>query len=382
VSPAPSVALDATELTAGEIALQVEVNDYLDIRLPAGSYPLGLGMAGAVDPAFSRDLGARGWLGMSLPREYGGAGRSAVERLVVVEALLARGAPVGYHWIGDRQSGPSIAANGTDELKREVLPGIVSGEYSFSIGMSEPDSGSDLASLRSRAVPDNGGWRLNGTKIWTTGADDATHILALFRTSEDRHHGLTQFVVDRDAPGLTVSPIPFIDGTADFCELAFEDVFVPDHRRLGEVGAGWGQNTGELALERGGVDRWMSMMPVLEWWAHQLVASENASALTDLGSITARCWAFRGLSLTVARMVDAGRSAVTEAALVKEMATRFEQECVAIVSRHLGRAPDLGSPDPYESLLARAMLVSPAWSIRGGTNEILRTVAYRGMQPR
>ena len=373
---------DPTELTAAELALQAEVRDYLAVRLQPGSYPLGLGMAGAIDPQFSRDLGAKGWLGMSLPREYGGGGRSAIDRLVVVEELLARGAPVGYHWIGDRQSGPNIAKNGTAEQKREFLPGIVSGELSFSIGMSEPDSGSDLASLRTRAVPHSDGWIVNGTKVWTTGAFHATHILTLLRTSDDKHAGLTQFIIDRHSEGMTVSPIPFIDGTQDFCEISFTDVFVPDSRRLGGIGAGWSQNTGELALERGGVDRWMSLMPVLENWALQLGDDDTGAVLVDLGSIAARSWAFRGMSLSVARMVDAGLSPSVEAALIKEMATRFEQDCVATVVKHLGRTPDLYSEDPYESLLARAVLVSPSWSIRGGTNEILRTIISKGLAHR
>lgn len=371
--------LDATFLTESERALQQQVRSYLAERLPAGDYEIGLGMTGKVDPEFSRDLGAQGWLGMSLPVEYGGGGRSAVERLIVVEELLAKGAPVGYHWVADRQSGPNIAKNGTEEQKRELLPGIARGEYSFAIGMSEPDSGSDLASVRTRAVEVEGGWRVNGTKIWTTNAYTATHILALFRTSDDRHGGLTQFIVDRHTEGLTVSPIPFIDGTREFCELSFEDVFVPDERRLGDVGAGWSQNTGELALERGGVDRWMSAVSLLELWANSPEVRSSARAREDLGSLLARHWAFRGMSLSVARMVDDGASPVTEAALIKEMATQFEQDCVEVVARHFGRIPDLASDDPLESLLARAIMVSPSWSIRGGTSEILRTVIAKGL---
>lgn len=371
--------LDATFLTDSELSLQQEVRSYLSERLVPGSYEIGLGMTGKVDPEFSRDLGAKGWLGMSLPQEYGGGGRSAVERLIVVEELLARGAPVGYHWVADRQSGPNIAKNGTEEQKQHFLPGIARGELSFAIGMSEPDSGSDLASVRTRAVRVDGGWLVNGTKIWTTNAYTATHILALLRTSDDRHGGLTQFIIDRHAEGLTVSPIPFIDGTREFCELSFEDVFVPDDRRLGEVGAGWGQNTGELALERGGADRWMSVVSLLELWAASDEVKADPRALEDLGVMTARHWAFRGMSLSVARMVDEGRSPVTEAALIKEMATRFEQDCVEIIARHYGRVPELGSEDPVESLLARAILVSPSWSIRGGTSEILRTVISKGL---
>ncbi|MEW1973847.1 acyl-CoA dehydrogenase family protein [Microbacterium profundi] len=371
--------IDATELTAAELHLQQEVRAFLSEQLPTDTYPLGLGMSGASDPAFSRALGTRGWLGMALPREYGGGGRSAVERLVVVEELLAVGAPVGYHWIGDRQSGPNIATNGTDAQKRELLPGIASGELSFSIGMSEPGSGSDLASLRTRARPVDGGWIVSGTKIWTTGAYEATHILALFRTSDDRHSGLTQFIVERNLPGLTVTPIPFIDGSRDFCELTFDEVFIPDEMRLGEVGAGWGQNIAELALERGGVDRWMSMMPVINHWASGAWGPLSDGARADLGLITARMWGLRGVSLSIARMVDEGKSPSIEAALAKEMATRFEQDCVEIAGRHFGRTPDLTSTDPYEALLARATLVSPSWSIRGGTIEILRNIVSKGL---
>lgn len=371
------MSLQATELTEAELQLQAEVREFIATRLPSGSYPLGLGMTGAVDPEFSRDLGSRGWLGMSLPREYGGHSRSAVERLVVVEELLAVGAPVGYHWIADRQSGPNIAQNGTEEQKRALLPGIASGEFSFAIGMSEPDSGSDLASLRTRAQQVEGGWRVSGSKVWTTGAYTATHILALFRTSDERHGGLTQFIVDRHTPGLTVSPIPFIDGTHEFCELSFDDVFISDSMRLGEIGAGWGQNKAELALERGGVDRWMSLFPVLEHWAAEHWGKLSSAERSDLGSITARAWAFRGLSLAIARMVDAGESPSVEAALAKEMATTFEQDCVEIATRHYGRTPYLDSDDPWESLLARAILVSPSWSIRGGTVEILRNIVAK-----
>ena len=371
--------LDPTELTEDEQALREEVRAFLAARLPAGSYPLGLGMGGAVDPQFSLDLGAKGWLGMALPKKYGGGGRSAVDRLVVVEELLAVGAPVGYHWVADRQSGPNIAANGTAEQKRYFLPRIARGELCFAIGMSEPDSGSDLASVRAKATPADGGWVINGRKIWTTAAYVATHILGLFRTSGDRYGGLTQFIVNPKSEGVTVSRIPFIDGTQEFCEVAFGDVFVPDSTRLGAVGAGWGQNTAELVLERGGVDRWMSLMPVLEHWAANVSGRVPGWAQADLGSITARCWAFHGMSLAIARMVDEGLSPTMEAALAKEMAARFEQECIEIVTCHYGRTPQLTSPDPYESLLARAILTGPSWTIRGGTTEILRNIIAKGL---
>jgi 3-oxocholest-4-en-26-oyl-CoA dehydrogenase alpha subunit len=372
------VTLTPTELTKAERQLQHEIGEFLDVRLPHGSYEPSLGMPGISDPEFSRDLGARGFLGMAISRQYGGGGRTAVERLVVVEALLARGAPVGYHWFADRQSGPNIERYGSESQKQRYLPAIARGELSFAIGMSEPDAGSDLASLRAKAEAVDGGWVINGTKLWTSGAAVATHIVALLRTSEDKHAGLTQFIIDCDTPGVTISPIPFIDGSRDFCEVAFLDVFVADEHRLGPIGDGWKQNTGELVLERGGVDRWMSMFPILEGWA-PTAAILGDLALADLGLLTARLCGLRGMSLAVARLVDAGESPTGEAAMLKEMATRFEQDCVEMVCRHLGRAPDLVSAEPLEALLARAILVSPSWSIRGGTNEILRTIIAKGL---
>jgi alkylation response protein AidB-like acyl-CoA dehydrogenase len=372
--------LTATELTDKELGLQADVCQWLETRLPEGSFEPCLGIAARTDVKFSRDLAQQGWVGMTLPPAYGGHGRSAVERLIVVEELLAVGAPIGYHWVADRQSGPNIAANGTEEQKAFYLPKIANAEVCFGIGMSEPDSGSDLASLRTRAIPQGDGWRVTGTKVWTTQGGAADYLLALFRTSDDRRGGLTQFIVDLKSEGVTVSPIEFIDGSDDFYEIAFDDVYIPDSQRLGAVSGGWSQNVAELALERGGVDRWMSFIPVLEHWSRGEWGSTSEWGKTELGFIAARCWAYRSMSLSVARMVDAGLSPSTEAAVIKDMGTRFEQDCVELLVRHFGRTPNLGSDDPYESLLARALLTFPSWTIRGGTTEILRNIISKAVQ--
>ena len=183
----------------------------------------------------------------------------------------------------------------------------------------------------------------------------------------------------RETPGVSVSPIPFIDGTRHFCEVVFQDVRLPDSARLGAVGAGWGQNTSELALERGGVDRWMSMTSLLEHWARSETVRDSVPAQIDLGRIFARLWAFRGMSLSIARLVDSGQFPVLEAALVKEMAAQFEQETLELVRRHYGRTPSPTSDDPWEVLLAQALLVGPSWTLRGGTTEILRSIISKGL---
>ncbi|NLU74016.1 acyl-CoA dehydrogenase [Streptomyces sp. HNM0575] len=373
--------LAPTQLTEDERALRSQVREFLAQRLPEGGYEPGLGPAAAFDREFSRALGARGWLGMSLPVEYGGGGRSAVERFVVVEQLLAAGAPVGFHWVADRQSGPGIARFGTAEQKARFLPGICRGELCFAIGMSEPDAGSDLAALRTRAVGVTGGWRLSGTKIWTSGAAHCDWLIVLCRTSDDGYAGLTQLLVDRRASGVTVTPIRFIDGTQDFCEVTFDSVFVPAELVLGEVGGGWAQNTAELALERGGPDRWLSTLPLLRAWIGSGRCDRDDEAVRrDLGEVGARLWALRGMSLSIARAVDAGASPTVEAALVKEMGTGLEQHIAALIADHTGHVPDPNSSDRFERLLAKAQLTAPAFTIRGGTDEVLRGVVAKGLR--
>jgi alkylation response protein AidB-like acyl-CoA dehydrogenase len=373
---------EPTELTGDELALQREVREFLAAELTSGSHAPGLGMQAGRDPAFSRRLAQRGWVGMALPRRYGGHDRRAVERFVVVEELLRHGAPVSHHWVADRQSGPVINRFGTEAQKERFLPPICRGELSFSIGMSEPNSGSDLASVQARATQVEGGWLLNGTKIWTSGAHVNDWFIVLCRTSDaaDRHEGLSQLMVDLRSDGLTVHPIPFLDGTEHFNEVVLRDVLVPDELVLGAVGQGWAQNTSELAHERGGPDRWLSTYLVVEHFLREHAgdeAGERAEVL--LGEAVARWWGLRQLSLSVARQIDRGEAPSVESALVKEMGTRWEQDVLAAVQRLVDLEPSPDTTSTFERLLVRAALTQPSFTIRGGTNEVLRSVAARGL---
>jgi alkylation response protein AidB-like acyl-CoA dehydrogenase len=374
---------EPTELTGDELALQREVREFLAAELPPGSHAPGLGMQAGRDPAFSRRLAERGWVGMALPKRYGGHDRGAVERFVVVEELLRRGAPVGHHWVADRQSGPVINRFGIEAQKERFLPAICRGELSFSIGMSEPNSGSDLASVQARATRVEGGWLLNGTKIWTSGAHVNDWFIVLCRTSDeaDRHQGLSQLMVDLHSDGLEVHPIPFLDGTEHFNEVVLRDVFVPDDLVLGAVGQGWAQNTSELAHERGGPDRWLSTYLVVEHFLREHGGDEiGARAEGLLGEAVARWWGLRQLSLAVARLIDRGEAPSVESALVKEMGTRWEQDVLAAVQRLIDLEPTPDTTSVFERLLVRAILTQPSFTIRGGTNEVLRSVAARGLQ--
>ena len=204
---------------------------------------------------FSRALGEAGFLGLTLPKAYGGHGKGPFARFVVVEELLTAGAPVAAHWIADRQSAPLLLNFGTEAQRQKHIPAICRGEQLFCIGMSEPGSGSDLASVRTRADRTENGWVVNGQKIWTTNAMFSDYMIALIRTSgtsADRQAGLSQLIIDLKAPGVTVRPIVDLTGDAHFAEVFFENVELGEDALVGAEGEGWKQVVAELAFERSG----------------------------------------------------------------------------------------------------------------------------------
>ena len=334
------------------------------------------------DPDFSRRCGEAGYIGMTFPKAYGGHGRSFFERYVVQEEMLAAGAPVGFHWVADRQSGPQILRHGTEELRRAVLPGIARGELCFAIGMSEPDAGSDLANIRSKARRVEGGWRLDGRKIWTTNGHCAHYMIALFRTAprdeKQRHAGMTQFVVDLSAPGVTRKPIRNMAGGDEFGESTYDDVFVPDSHVLGAVGEGWSLVTGELAFERSGPERFLSNFPAFAGAVSGLAQDGSAAVRAETGRMVARVSVLRQMSLAIAGKLETGQAPNVEAALVKDMGNQFEQDMPGVLRRIDARRPEPGRPG-YEGLLAEALLQAPSITLRGGTPEILRGIIARGL---
>lgn len=337
---------------------------------------------GGFSPEFSRELGARGWIGMTWPRRYGGGERSNVVRQAVIEELLAAGAPVAAHWFADRQIGPSLLRHGTPAQQQAFLPRMASGELYVAVGMSEPDSGSDLASVRTRATRVPGGWRVSGTKVWTSHAHRSHYMLALVRTSPpdptDRHAGLSQFLIDLAAPGVRVSPILLLDGAHHFNEVVLDDVFVPDEMVVGEVGRGWEQVTAELAHERSGPERYLSTMPLLAEMARELDGGEPA-AQASLGRIYARLWTLRQASTAIAQAIDAGRVPAVTAALVKDAGTRLENDIIDEARRLRPSEPALDATDRYDRMLAQAQLRAPGFTLRGGTSEILRGIVARAL---
>jgi alkylation response protein AidB-like acyl-CoA dehydrogenase len=323
-----------------------------------------------LDPAFSRRLGARGWLGLTWPKRYGGQERSALERYVLLEELLAAGAPVGAHWIAERQSGPSLLRYGTESQKAEILPRIAAGECFFCIGMSEPDSGSDLASVRTKAVRESGGWRVNGTKLWTTNATHC-HLMILFcRTGlldrEQRHAGTSQFIVDLTLPGITVRPVRNLLGEHHFNEVVFED-------------EGWAQVTGELAYERSGPERFLSSFWLLVELVRALQPAADARAEIALGRLGAQLITLRRMSRSVAGLLQAGADPALEAAMVKDLGALVEQEIPEIARDLVAEGPPTPEARAFAQVLAYTTLHAPSFSLRGGTREILRGIIARGL---
>jgi len=363
-------------------ALRAEVRGFLAQEREAGTFEPTCDCWLHHDVGLTRRIAQRGWIGLTWPERYGGGGRSILERFVVTEELLAAGAPVGAHWVADRQSGPLFLKFGTEEQKSFFLPRITRGECFFAIGLSEPGSGSDLASVRTRAVRSDGFWCLNGTKIWSSGAHRAHYMIVLCRTEpagEDRHAGLSQLAVDLSAPGVTIRPIYNLAGEHHFNEVVFEDVEVPDERVVGGVGAGWRQVTSELAFERSGPERYMSIYPLFVELIRRIGPEPGAATASELGRLAARLFTLRQMSLSVNGRLQAGFSPDLEAALVKDVGTRFERD-VPEAARMLAPFDGDGRAEaPFPSLLADALLHAPSFTLRGGTNEILRGLIARGL---
>jgi len=336
------------------------------------------------DADFSRALAARGWVGITLPQALGGGGRSAFARFVLSEELLIAGAPVAAHWIADRQSGPLICKYGTPQQQAFYIPRICRGEAFFCIGMSEPDSGSDLASVRTRATRTPQGWRLNGQKIWTTHAPRSQYMIALVRSSgkaDDRNKGLSQFIVDLSLPGITIRPIHDLAGDAHFSEVFFDDVALADDALIGSEGSGWEQVTAELAFERSGPERIYSSIVLLEPWMAWLRAQPDPSPalLAQAGAIATQLAVLRQMSIAVTARLALGHSPVVEAALIKDFATGFEQSLPAQLTDTVYAHPDAPPEPELQRTLSYLGQVAPAYSLRGGTREVLRGMIARGL---
>ena len=384
-----AIRFDPERLPPETQTLRAEVRAFLAEEIAAGTFhPHAAHKSRSYDKGFSKRVAQKGWIGLTWPKRYGGQERSFLDRYVVTEEFLAAKAPTDYHFVADRQSGPVIMKYGQPEIKDAILPKIVAGEACFCIGMSEPGSGSDLFAANTKAEKVDGGWKINGQKLWTSFAHHADYMIGLFRTSpptaENRRHGLTQFVVDMTAPGIEVRPIRMMTGAAEFNEVLFSDVILPDNVVLGEIDGAWKQATSELAYERSGPERFLDTFFVFKALLELLgEATADTRALEGVGRLTAQLHTLRRMSVSVAGMLEAGKEPVLEASIVKDMGTLWEQALPA-KARDIGAfaaaEADWSSNAPrFEDVMEYATLIAPKLTIQGGTTEILRGIIARGL---
>ena len=380
-----SLSFDPVRLPRQCEALRADVRAFLAEEISAGTFdPHHPGHGDLYSREFSRRVGAKGWIGMTWPKRYGGHERSQLERYVVTEEFRVANAPANFHFVADRQSGPILLKYAPEHIKKDILPRICRGELCFAIGMSEPGSGSDLFAAKTKATKTNDGWRINGSKIWTTSAQIADYMLALFRTSpstkENRRHGLTQFLVNMKTPGITVNSVYQMTGKPGFNEVVFADAFVPDDHVMGEIDGAWKQATSELAYERSGPERFLDTFYVLPELIRAVGPDPDLRGAEGLGRLVAQLHTLRRMSVSVAGMLQAGREPVVEGSIVKDLGTVWEQKLPARV-RELAAflKPEMLNHTALEDQLAYATVIAPKLTIQGGTTEILRGIIARGL---
>lgn len=332
-----------------------------------------------VDPKFSRALGAAGLLGLTWPKEYGGQERSTLERYIVQEELLALGAPSGAHWVADRQTGPLLLRYGTQTQREKYLPGMARGEIYACIGLSEPNAGSDLASVRTFARRTPEGWRINGQKVWTSNAHHSHAALTLVRTVEgsERNAGLSQLMIDLDSPGITLRPIIDMTGAHHFNEVFFDDALIPLDSLVGTEGDGWRQVVAELAFERSGPERYLSAHMLLVALIDAMGPNPPVDVAALIGRLTAEMWTLRQMSLSTAAKLAAGEDPVVEASIVKDLGNAFEQAMPRLIQAAVDI--DLAGSSELSRVLAHVLVASPSFNLRGGTPEVLRGIIAKGL---
>ena len=376
----PMFRFDPVELPPEALVMRAEVRDFIKEH----QHLMGFNKS-EFNRDFSRAMGRRGWIGMTWPKQYGGSERSAFERYVMVEEMLAAGAPLSAHYIADRQSGPNILRFGTEKQKQFFCPKIAAGELTFCIGMSEPNSGSDLASTQTKAVKVDGGYKINGTKLWTSNAHRSDYAILFCKMSgdghdeTDRHAGATQFLLDLKTPGIDIRPVINLLGEHHFNEIFLTDVFVPDHRLLGKEGNGWNQLTSELAFERSAPDRFLVLFQMLQQMIRMAGPNPDKATAVALGKLISQLATLRSMSVSIAGMLMEGLQPNNESAVVKDLGTRYEQDIPVVARQLFPTEPELEAIDLYASMIARSTMNAPRFSIQGGTREILRGIIARGL---
>jgi alkylation response protein AidB-like acyl-CoA dehydrogenase len=365
-----------------------EVRDFLEEEIKQGLWePSCDAWIMGHDPEFTKRVSKRGWIGLTWPKEYGGHGRSYADRLILTEEMLRYGAPAACHWFADRQIGGAIVHYGTDEQKKELLPMILKGEAYVGLGMSEPDAGSDLASLKTRAAEDGDYYVIDGQKTWTSGGSHMNWIYLVARTDPDapKHRGISEFFFRTDLPGVSVAPIHDITGGVHFNEVFFENVRIPKTALIGEKNKGFYQILNQLDYERSGMERLMANYPLFEVLIkYTRETKQNGKPLSQDPVIRSKVAQLK-IELEIGRLhmyrvamvMDEGRAPNWESAMSKAYGTAFEQHLAGTAIEILGLYGQL-SPEskrvPMHGMAYHSYLSSKGYSLQAGTSEILKNI--------
>jgi len=314
---------------------------------------------------FSEELATHGWIGMTWPTEFGGGGRPPIERLIVAEEMIAAGAPIAASWFADRQMGPALIAYGTKQQQDEFLPKMLAGKTTWCIGMSEPNAGSDLASLKTFAADDGDEWVINGQKIWTSFGEVADYCYLICRTSNDGppHAGISEIIVPMNTPGIDVRPIQDMTTNRHFCEVFYTDVRVPKANLVGKQGGAFAQTMRQLEHERGGIDRLVSNKALYDMAVLQADTSNplvrQEIARIEIGYRVGRILVIR----EVLKQAPAGFSAAT-----KCFCTELEARISDFVFTTLGMQATLWDD------VTQGLAYAPGYTIMGGTSNVMRNI--------
>ncbi|MFC2016825.1 acyl-CoA dehydrogenase family protein [Chloroflexota bacterium] len=371
-----------------------EVRNFLEEELRQGTFkPACDAWIQESSPEFTKKVAQRGWIGLTWPKEYGGQERSNIDRLILTEEMLRYGAPAACHWFADRQIGRSILVHGTEEQKMELLPKIVKGKAYVGLGMSEPEAGSDLASLKTRAVEDGDEYIIDGQKMWASCAKFMNYIYLVARTDPEapQHRGISEFVIETTLPGITITPTIDITGSEAWAEVFFDNVRVPKKCLIGEKNRGFYQIMNQLDYERAGVERLMGNYPLFEAIVQFTKEtkrdgkplSQDTLIRHKLAQLQVEFDVGRLLIYRVAVIMEEGRTLNVEAAMAKTYSTGFEQHLASVATEILGLYGQLMAESKWAPILGMAphsFLGSKGYSLQAGTSEILRNIiASRGL---
>jgi alkylation response protein AidB-like acyl-CoA dehydrogenase len=379
--------------------LRQEVRDFLRSELEAGTFEPSVGGSyGEPSPEFSRKMSKKGWVGITWPKAFGGQDRTYVEKMMIIEECLKVRAPIGYHFLGDRQVGPTIIGFGSEWQKEYFLPRIINAEdnCNFCLLFSEPDAGSDLANVASRAEKDGDYYVINGQKVWTSGGHKAAYGWMLAKTNFDPavpvHKTCSEFIIDMKAPGVTIRPLINMAGEHSFNEVFFDDVKVHKKYMVGSEGAGFKQIMSQMDFERAGIERLMQNHTIyIKLLDHvQKMKDEGKTdgfyqwVRDQMAQLEIEFNMGRMLCYYTAWIVDQGGKPSAEAALTKAYCTQYEQRLNDLASRVLGPTSVLRKGAEWSAFdgdIATCYLWGPSYTIQGGSVEVLKNiVAYRGLK--